>query len=118
MRLLAKRITGIVCPRRVIDQTLTSQGFVRRRQHPPVYDIQIEDVASGTVYRLRIPTDSPHPDLGSSDETLLRLGPPSIRCNKSMKGHLRNQPIPSSVLTAANEKIAEIASYLRTPSYR
>ncbi len=59
MRLLAKRITGIVCPRRVIDQTLTSQGFVRRRQHPPVYDIQIEDVASGTVYRLRIPTDSP-----------------------------------------------------------
>jgi hypothetical protein len=35
-----------------------------------------------------------------------------------MKGHLRNQPIPSSVLTAANEKIAEIASYLRTPSYR
>ncbi|MFS8513149.1 MAG: hypothetical protein LOD87_05450 [Planifilum fulgidum] len=118
MRLLAKRITGIVCPRRVIDQTLTSQGFVRRRQHPPVYDIQIEDVASGTVYRLRIPTDSPHSNSGSSDETLLRLGQPSIHRNKSLKGPLRNQPIPSSVLIAANEKIAEIASYLRTPSYR
>ncbi|PRX41677.1 hypothetical protein CLV97_105108 [Planifilum fimeticola] len=115
MRLLAKRITGIVCPRRVIDQTLTSQGFVRRKQHPPIYDIRIEDVASGTVYRLRIPTDSPHPNSGSSDETLLRLGRPSIHRNK---GNLRDQPIPSSVLTAANEKIAEIASYLRTPSYR
>ncbi|MGI6126702.1 MAG: hypothetical protein ACOYEF_07045 [Planifilum sp.] len=117
MRLLAKRITGIVCPRRVIDQTLTSQGFVRRGQHPPTYDIRIEDVVSGTVYRLRIPT-SPQQTSGFSDDTLLRLGQPSIDRKKSPKGHLKDQPIPSSVLTAANEKIAEVASYLRTPSYR
>lgn len=116
MRLLAKRITGIVCPRRVIDQTLTSQGFVRRRWHPPIYDIRIKDVASGTVYRLRIPT-TPQKTSGLSDDTLLRLGQPSIHRRKSKKDPLKDQPIPSSVVSAANEKIAEIASYLRTPSY-
>ncbi|MFC4076599.1 hypothetical protein [Salinithrix halophila] len=106
MNLKIKRITGLVRTSGQIDRTLRSQGFISKERLPPVYDIRIQDSASGRAYRLRIPTRI---YLGGNGKngSFLRLGKPSIACSDG-KGN-----IPDSVFEAANHILAEIVSYLQ-----
>ncbi|MDR6224887.1 hypothetical protein [Desmospora profundinema] len=111
MRLRIKSIAGLIRTKDHVDSTLRSQGFVGRSGQ---YDIRIQDSASGHVYRLRIPT-YPH-SAGERDTCpMMRLGEPSIHCNRGSSRFQSNKAdIPSPIVEAANDKLAEIVSYLHS----
>ncbi|GGE22963.1 hypothetical protein GCM10011571_26290 [Marinithermofilum abyssi] len=111
MKLKIKSINGLTRPREQVDHFLKSQGFVCRPSHHPVYDIRIEDAASGQVYRLRIPT---HHHLSLNQSAYLRLGEPTLSQNSKFQKNQFQGDIPDSVMQAANDKIAEIVSYLQS----
>ncbi|QKG84826.1 hypothetical protein GXN76_10325 [Kroppenstedtia pulmonis] len=112
MSLKVRPIKGLIRKRDQIDSTLKLQGF-RSRSNPPVYDIRIQDSASGHCYRLRIPTQSHQLSPHESSASFLRLGEPTLNRNSSYPRYFTmEQKIPESILEAANHKLAEIASYL------
>jgi hypothetical protein len=106
VKLKVKALAGIVRPYNLIDRMMRSQGFSRlRQQSPPVYGLKIRDMASGQVYRLTVTTTSAHPD---RDPQFLRLEFPQLEPQN------QKHPIPESVISAACEKMEEVASYLRS----
>ncbi|SEN06929.1 hypothetical protein [Lihuaxuella thermophila] len=112
MQLKTKTLTGMVRPYHLIDRMLKSQGFRRSHNQPPVYKMKIKDAGSGLVYRLKIPTSSPRPH---SDLKYLRFEPPSLELDKTLfKSNSSLPVIPDTIVSAANEKIEEVASYLRS----
>ncbi|OYD07792.1 hypothetical protein [Paludifilum halophilum] len=114
MNLKIKPIAGLIRTRDHIDRTLRSQGFACRASHPPVYDIRIQDSASGVAYRLRIPIQAHSLTNSGKKGSMVRLGTPRISRNNG--GSQLNQEVPSAIMEAANHKIAEIASYLNNPT--
>lgn len=111
MRLREKSIAGLVRSQDHIDRILQSQGFIYRSG---MYDIRMMDDLSGNVYHLRIPAFPLH----SGDIAGLpffRLGKPSIHCNKGLsRFQSQTADIPATVIDAANHKLAEVVSYLRS----
>jgi hypothetical protein len=111
VQLKTKALTGMVRPYHMIDRMLKSQGFRCSHNQPPVYKMKIKDAGSGLVYRLKIPTSSPHPH---SDLEYLRLEPPSLELDTSLCKSNWLPMIPDTVVSAANEKMEEVASYLKS----
>lgn len=108
-------LIGMVKPFSIVDQMFQSQGFSRRGRQSPTYDIRIEDTASHTVYYLRIPARQ----MGNKENTdaLLKLDRPYIRKRQGPNRYNPTQEIPDSVVEAAQHKMAEIASYLKTTTH-
>ncbi|PTM59312.1 hypothetical protein [Desmospora activa] len=110
MKLRVKPITGLIRSQAHIDRILRSQGFVYRSG---LYNIRIQDSTSGNVYQLQIPA-LPH-NSQAQEQPFIRLGEPSIHCNRGLsRFQAQNRDIPAPVLDAANDKLAEIVSYLRS----
>lgn len=104
---------GMIRSSRLVDRVLKSQGFITsQHRYPPIYVIWMEDAATGSMYRLRIPTDLID-EAEEASEPRLRLGSPSIeRPGRSQRGPSRY--IPRSIIHAASHKLAEVTSYLQT----
>lgn len=112
MELQKSLLIGMVKPLSVVDKMLRSQGFSRRGRDAITYDIQIEDVASHTVYYLRIPARRTS-DIESKD-TFIKLDRPYLGKRRGPHRYHSSWEIPSSVVEAAQHKMAEVASYLKT----
>ncbi|MBD1371243.1 hypothetical protein IC620_02580 [Hazenella sp. IB182357] len=106
MKLRMKALAGVVKSTTDLDQMFGKQGFQRCHNQPPTYRAPLTDLCSGNVYRLSVPTKFSEVDEG------LRLEEPILEL-KGENYPSASEHIPSEVLTAAHEKIEELASYLR-----
>lgn len=108
-------LIGMVKPFPVVDDILRSQGFSRRGSQTVIYDIRIADSACHTVYYLRIPARETK-DRGK-DGTFLKLDRPYIGKRQGSPSRFQQKrEIPPSIVEAAQHKVEEIASYLKTTS--
>jgi hypothetical protein len=89
---------------------LKSQGFRRNRKLSPVYNMEMKDAASGMVYRLTLPTSR----LRFSKGEYLRLESPELKVARPTGNEHKSPLIPESVIAAAQDKMEEIASYLKS----
>jgi hypothetical protein len=118
MRLKNKALTGVVQPLSYVDQMLRQQGFQRSGGDSlPTYDVVIYDSASSSTYFLRIPTNYSSTNSGKGELTV-KLGHPYLEAKFNMSSSASEEFffIPKAVREAAENKLAEIADYLSSPS--
>jgi hypothetical protein len=109
MQLRAKALTNVCAAYEQVDKIMRMQGFCRFRSHAPIYRLHMRDLASGQVYRLSLPTRQ----MKTRHETTLSLEQPTLESASHLRRHQRNLAIPNEVIMAAQEKLEEIASYLK-----
>lgn len=110
MKLRMKTLSSVVRPYGQIDRLLKSQGFRSTHNYPPTYDTRIRDIASGQVYRLKVPTYLTEKKV---QEEYLQLDEPVLELDSNNRCQSFSN-IPDSVIFAVHEKLEEIVSYLKS----
>jgi hypothetical protein len=105
-----KTLSSVVRPYDQIDRLLKSQGFRSTHHYPPTYDTKIRDIASGQVYRLKVPTYLTGKKI---QKEYLQLDEPVLEPDSNNRCQSPSN-IPDSVVFAVHEKLEEIASYLKS----